>query len=79
MTAPYKRNPCTSSENRLSKVTLLAMLSDGSKIKTWFEGLNDDQWVITSFNHQTRQVCVEVTSTGSDQIHTVTVIIPPLV
>jgi hypothetical protein len=45
---------------RMPKATFIAMLSEGSITHNFFLGLDDDQWRITSFNPDSREVCVDV-------------------
>lgn len=69
------RQKCYSQEY-ISKKTVIAMLTEGSKQREWFEALEDDQWFITSFNSKTREVCVDVqTDTG---VNHVSVLLPQL-
>ena len=49
-------------QDTLSKRTFLAMLEEGSSTANFFDKLTDDQWSITSFDAQTRQTCVKVTT-----------------
>lgn len=78
MNMPSKRNACRSPENRLSKAAFLGMMLDNNPTKTYFQNLDDDQWLITSFDHTKREVCIEVIAKNSEQIHNMTYKIPTL-
>jgi len=80
----FQRRRCISPDT-ISKPTFLAMLGDppgksfntqqevsDSKIRAYFENLNDDQWQILTFNAETRDVCVEVISPAGSRTMTVT-------
>jgi len=60
MSTEFNRRQCTKQE-RLSKVTVLAMLRDtGTGLETYFENMDIDQWEIVSFDSLTRNVCISV-------------------
>ena len=69
------RQKCYSQE-RLSKKTLIAMLTEGSIQRIWFESLDDEQWEITSFDSNTREVCIDVTTPSG--VNHVSVILPQI-
>jgi hypothetical protein len=70
-----ERRRCISPEE-ISKSTFLAMLGppppDATPTRAYFEGLLDEQWEIFSFNANTRDVCVRVTSAFGDRTMTIT-------
>jgi len=78
MYTPSKRNACNSPENRLSKVAFLGMMLDDSPTKIYFQHLDENQWAITSFNHEKREVCIAITASHSGLIHNITYKIPTL-
>jgi hypothetical protein len=57
----FKERPC-SVQQRLAKVTFLAMLPDGSRQKEFYLSIPDDRWEILSFDPKTRDVCVRHTT-----------------
>ncbi len=77
-TQSVKKGVCSLTD-RIPKVTVIAMYPDGSSTKTWLQNLADDQWLVTSFNPQKRQVCIDVTATESELINTVTLDLPGIV
>ena len=64
---PYqvRRRGCAHNQ-RLSKVTFLAMLPDNTK--EYFEGLSDSDWEIYSFNVYTREACVQLHAPSGDRM-----------
>lgn len=54
----FRRRKCVSQE-RISKSTVLAMLSESTQ-RDFYASLDDDQWSITSFNSTTREVCIDL-------------------
>lgn len=67
----FKERPCSVKE-RLTKGTFLAMLSQDSRTQEFFLGIPDDDWIISSFDPNTRDVCVEIT-TPHGRVNTVSV------
>jgi hypothetical protein len=71
--------------HRLTKVNFLAMLGNppepgeefsNSVTRAFFEKISDEDWIITSFNPETRDVCVIVTSDNGTR--TISVTLPVL-
>lgn len=74
MVTNFKRRACQSTQ-RLSKKTLVAYLTEGSKEREFFEGLNDDDWEIMSFDPDKREVCVTILNEKAGDV-TLTVNLP---
>ena len=49
-----------SSQEHLSKKTLIAMLSEDSTVRNFIENLPDENWSIVSFDSRSRDVCIEI-------------------
>lgn len=69
------RRKCSSNE-RISKKTVIAMLAEGSKQREWLESIDESQWTVTSFNSNQREVCVEVQT--DSRVNRVTFKLPEL-
>jgi hypothetical protein len=59
--AEFRRTRCQIKQ-RLSKATLLAMLTPDVSPRTLLESIPDDSWVIKSFDPEILEVCVELTT-----------------
>lgn len=59
----------------ISKKTVIASFEEGSTTREFLEGLNDDQWQITSFDSLDRIACFQVTSERG-MIHNMSVTLP---
>ncbi len=57
--AEFRRRGCQNTQ-RISKATVLAMLVEDTKPRTYLESLDDDQWSILSFEPKSRIVCITV-------------------
>jgi hypothetical protein len=83
MALPIERRACTSTQ-LIPKATFLTMLGPDparnggvtTATRAYFEGLEDNQWSIISFNTATRDTCVQVTSPVGQRLMTIT--LPPL-
>lgn len=72
MATEFQRRKCTKQE-RLTKTTFLAILRDtGSALEEYFNGLEEDQWEIISFNSVTRDVCVRVENGVTNESNPIT-------
>jgi hypothetical protein len=70
----FKRRACQSRQ-RLSKNTFVAYLTDGSKTKEFFLGMDQDDWEILSFDPEEREVCITILNEKANDV-TVTVNLP---
>lgn len=70
MAVEFRKRACQA-EHRLSKASFLAMLGDpavapatvsDSTARAFYEKLNDVDWVIVSFNSNSREVCIDITT-----------------
>jgi len=52
------------------------MLVEGSTTSNFFQGLNDSEWAIRSFNSLTREVCVNLTPVSGTKV--ISVVLPVL-
>ncbi len=57
----FRRRACQSNA-RLSKASFIALLDEGSRRKEFYEGLDDENWEIISFDPAKREVCVTIIS-----------------
>ena len=73
MVIPFRRRACQG-KARLAKETLLAYLTDGSKTKDLFLSMDINDWEITSFTPDNREVCILFLNDSRDI--TTTVILP---
>lgn len=74
MAAEFRRRACNL-PGGLSKSSLLAMV-EGTSSAEFFDNLDEDEWIITSFNPTTREACVTlITSVGNRPI---SITLPPL-
>lgn len=60
-----RRQACVNS-HRLSKATFLAMIGEGSA--AFYDGLDNDDWSIRSFNPTTREVCITLHTSPGDRV-----------
>lgn len=61
----------------ISKSTVKAMFPENTHTREFLDSLDDDQWVITSFDNNTREVCFDLTSNSGILLH-LSLILPKL-
>lgn len=69
------RRACYQPPN-ISKATLIASFNEGSGTREYLEGLDDENWDILSFDPETRDVCIVLSSTTGSRIHTMSFTLP---
>lgn len=73
MAAEFRRRACTSGD-RISKITTIAFAPTDTA--AYLASIDIDTWEVTSFNAQTREVCITVTTPGGFRDFTVTLVQP---
>ncbi len=66
----FKFQACTNSQ-RLNKNAFKVMFEIGSRTREFLDGLED--WTILSFNPQTYEVCIELTTRSGTRIISLTI------
>ena len=72
MKSQITRTACSNTQQRLSKTTFLAFLTEGEKPRTYFESIPENNWSIISFNPITREVCVLLESDNGNRTLSIT-------
>lgn len=62
------RRSCVGPPN-ISKTTVIASFDEGSPTRNYLESLDNDQWVITSFNDLDKSVCFDVVNGANPIVH----------
>jgi hypothetical protein len=68
---------CSSNSIRITKQAVIKSFRENTSTRDYLESLDDDQWRITSFNPEDREVCFDMTS-DHGMIHHMTVTLPVL-
>jgi len=69
--SPYKRF-----SRSLSKNAVIKSFPEGGKTRVWLESLADDKWSVVGLDPQVREVLLTVTSSDSNDVHNVSLILP---
>jgi len=67
MVRQLKKRGCANT-GTISKATFMAMLPVGSTTREFFTDMDDDDWVILSFDTVTRETCLAIQANTDDRI-----------